>query len=69
MRNLEGRHVIGDARFCVVAARFNESVVSRLLEGALDALKRHGAEDSQVHVLRVPGAFELPLAAMQHQMT
>ena len=65
MRSIEGNLIVGDARFCVVAARFNESIVTRLLEAALDTLSRHGADDSQVHVVRVPGAFELPLAARE----
>ena len=63
MRSIEGNLIVGDARFCVIAARFNEAIVDRLLGGAIDTLTRHGADDSQVHVVRVPGAFELPLAA------
>ena len=47
----------------VVAARFNDVVVSRLLEGALDTLARHGLNREETLVVRVPGAFELPLAA------
>ena len=65
MRSIEGNLIVGDARFCVVAARFNETIVARLLEGAVDTLRRHGADDSQVHIVRVPGAFELPLAARE----
>jgi 6,7-dimethyl-8-ribityllumazine synthase len=49
------------ARFAVVASRFNHFVVDRLVEGALDALVRHGADAEDVTVVRVPGAFELPL--------
>ena len=65
MRSIEGNLIVGDARFCVIAARFNEAIVDRLLGGAIDTLTRHGADDSQVHVVRVPGAFELPLAARE----
>ena len=65
MKSIEGNLVVGDARFCVIAARFNETIVTRLLEGAIDALQRHGADESQIHVVRVPGAFELPLAARE----
>ncbi|MCC6874093.1 MAG: 6,7-dimethyl-8-ribityllumazine synthase [Sandaracinaceae bacterium] len=52
-----------DARFAIVVGRFNHFVTDRLLEGALDALKRHGVRDEAVTVVRVPGAFEIPLAA------
>ena len=48
------------ARFAIVAARFNDFIVARLLSGALDALRRHGVTDEQVTVVRVPGAWELP---------
>ena len=51
------------ARIAIVAARFNDFVVSRLLEGALDTLSRHGLDADDTLVVRVPGAFELPLTA------
>ncbi len=63
MRILEGQLNQRDARFCVLAARFNDRIVEDLVRGALDALKRHGVADSAVDLVRVPGAFELPLAA------
>jgi len=50
-------------RFGVVVSQFNSFITDRLLAGALDALKRSGARDGQIEVVRVPGAFELPLAA------
>jgi 6,7-dimethyl-8-ribityllumazine synthase len=50
-------------KFAVVVSRFNDFVTDRLLEGALDALKTHGAEESAIEVVRVPGAFEISLAA------
>ena len=50
-------------RFAIVASRFNESVVQRLVDGALDALTRHGAAFEDVDVVWVPGAWELPVAA------
>jgi 6,7-dimethyl-8-ribityllumazine synthase len=53
------------ARFAIVAARFNESIVDRLLEGALDALRRRKVADENLLVVRVPGAFELPLACQR----
>jgi 6,7-dimethyl-8-ribityllumazine synthase len=49
------------ARFAIVVARFNHFVTDRLLEGALDGLRRHGVSDDQIVVARTPGAFELPL--------
>ena len=54
---------VAGARIGIVAARFNDDVVSRLLEAALDTLARHGLDRAGVPVARVPGAFELPLAA------
>ncbi len=51
-----------DIRVAIVAARFNSVVVERLVEGAVDALVRHGASDKSLELVRVPGAFEMPLA-------
>ena len=51
------------ARYAVVASRFNEAVTRRLLDGALDALARHGADPDAVDVAWCPGAFEIPLVA------
>lgn len=50
-----------DARFAIVAARFNDFIVDRLLDGAVDTLRRHGVDDGRITVVRVPGAFELPV--------
>lgn len=50
-------------KFGIVVSRFNGSVTERLLEGALDALKTHGGEEQDIVVVRVPGAFEIPLVA------
>jgi len=59
---IEGNLIVPKgARFAVVASRFNHFVVDRLVEGAIDALVRHGADAKNVTVVRVPGAFELPL--------
>jgi 6,7-dimethyl-8-ribityllumazine synthase len=49
------------ARFALVATRFNHFIVDRLVEGALDALRRHGVDDKNVTLVRVPGSFELPV--------
>ena len=62
IKTIEGNLVIKGARFGVVVARFNSFVVESLLEGALDTLRRHGASDSDIEIVRVPGAFEIPLA-------
>jgi 6,7-dimethyl-8-ribityllumazine synthase len=51
-----------DTRFAIVAARFNEFIVDRLVEGALDTLRRHGVSEARITLLRVPGAFEIPVA-------
>jgi len=50
-------------RFCLIAARFNDFITSRLLDGAVDALLRNGASDSDLTVVRVPGAFEIPVTS------
>jgi len=50
-------------KFGIVVSRFNSFICERLLEGAVDALIRHGADDADISVARVPGAFEIPLAA------
>jgi 6,7-dimethyl-8-ribityllumazine synthase len=47
-------------RFALIAARFNEFIVDRLVEGAMDCLLRHGGSESQVDIFRAPGSFELP---------
>ena len=66
---IEGDLAAGSQRFAVIAARFNASVVEPLLQGAVDALKQHGAADSQIEVVRVPGAFEIPLIARKLALT
>jgi 6,7-dimethyl-8-ribityllumazine synthase len=50
-------------KFGIIVARFNDFITSRLLEGALDALRRHGTSDEDIEIVRVPGAYEIPLAA------
>ena len=62
-RVIEGDLIATTASITIVVARFNELVVDSLLKGALDALKRHGVQDSNITIVKVPGAFELPLAA------
>jgi 6,7-dimethyl-8-ribityllumazine synthase len=63
-RTIEGNLVVPKgARFAIVASRFNHFVVDRLVEGAIDALVRHGTLAQNVTLVRVPGAWELPLVA------
>ena len=64
-RSLEGALTARDLRFGIVAARFNGFIVERLVEGAIDALLRHGADPRDITLARVPGAWELPLAAQR----
>jgi 6,7-dimethyl-8-ribityllumazine synthase len=52
-------------RFGIVAARFNSFIVERLVEGALDALRRHGADPAKITIVRVPGAWEIPFACQR----
>lgn len=59
----EGKLNAKGFRFAIVVSRFNSFITDRLVEGALDALKRHGADDNKIDIYRVPGSFEIPLAA------
>lgn len=63
MNVFEGTYVSKEIRVGIVAARFNEFIVGKLLEGALDGLKRHEVPEEQIDVAWVPGAFEIPLIA------
>ncbi len=65
MNTFEGNLIARDLRFGVVLSRFNDLIGNRLLEGAVDTLRRHGAVDGDITVARVPGAFEIPLAAQK----
>jgi 6,7-dimethyl-8-ribityllumazine synthase len=60
-REIEGQVVVPEgARFGIVASRFNHFIVDRLVDGALDAIRRHGGEKADVTIVRVPGAWEIP---------
>lgn len=63
MRTFEGKLVSKNIRIGIVAARFNEFITSKLVGGALDALKRHDVSEDAVDIAWVPGAFEIPLIA------
>ena len=60
IRIVEGDLRVGDLRIALVASRFNESVVERLVQGAVEALAAHGADRAGLELIRVPGAFDLP---------
>ncbi|BEU88099.1 6,7-dimethyl-8-ribityllumazine synthase [Selenomonas sp. TAMA-11512] len=60
---LEGKLTAEGLRFGIVVSRFNEFITSKLLTGALDAIRRHGGKDDDIDVAWVPGAFELPMLA------
>ena len=62
---LEGNLVGTGLKVAIVAGRFNEFITGRLVEGALDTLRRHGVNEEDIAVAKVPGAFEIPLAAQQ----
>lgn len=61
-KQIEGDLIARSARFGIVLARFNGFIGEQLLAGAVDALARHGADSGSIEVVRVPGAFEMPLA-------
>lgn len=63
MKNYEGTVQAGGLRFGIVVSRFNHLITDPLLEGALAALRRHGAREDDIQVVRVPGSFEIPLFA------
>jgi 6,7-dimethyl-8-ribityllumazine synthase len=59
---IEGDFQPGEARFALIASRFNDFIVDRLVGGAADALRRHGVPAESIDLVRVPGAYEIPLA-------
>ena len=65
IRTTEGTLGPNQGRYVLVVARWNSFVVEHLLEGALDTLRRHGISDDQMHIGRVPGAFEIPMACQK----
>lgn len=63
MKVIQGELQAKGLKFGIVVSRFNDFITSRLLDGAVDALLRHGARDEDIEVVKVPGAFEIPLVA------
>ena len=62
MNIIEGKLTVNGGRYALVAARFNDFIVSSLVEGAVDTLVRHGADEDSIDLIRTPGAFEMPVA-------
>ncbi|MFC1773212.1 6,7-dimethyl-8-ribityllumazine synthase [Pseudomonadota bacterium] len=65
IQEIEGQLTLRGARIALLVSRFNSFVVESLLEGAIDTLKRHGAEENELQIVRVPGAYEMPVAAQR----
>jgi len=65
INTIEGEMTIQGASFGIVVSRFNSFIVESLLSGAIDTLKRHGAQNKDIEIVRIPGAFEMPLVAQK----
>ena len=63
MKKYEGDLQAKGLKFAIIISRFNEFITGKLLDGAVDALVRHGASEQNIDIIKVPGSFELPLAA------
>ncbi len=64
-RTIQGELSAKGLKFGIIAARFNDFITARLLEGAVDGLVRHGVAEADIEIVRVPGAFEIPLVAQR----
>ncbi len=62
IKTTHGDLIVRDGRFAIVAARFNDFIVESLIKGSLHCLRQHGAADADIEIIRVPGAFEMPIA-------
>lgn len=65
IKTIEGQMAAKGLKFAIIASRFNDIIVDRLVGGAIDYLVRHGAEKADITIIRVPGAFELPLVCLK----
>ena len=65
VKTIEGQMQAQDQKFTIIASRFNDFIVDRLIGGAVDYLLRHGAVRENITLIRVPGAFEMPLVAQK----
>ena len=70
MTTYEGKLVASENdKFCIILARFNDFIGTKLLSGAIDELKRHGTREENIDIVRVPGAFEIPVIAQKFAST
>jgi 6,7-dimethyl-8-ribityllumazine synthase len=65
IKTYEGNLLVQGGKFCLVASRFNSFIVEQLEAGAIDALVRHGADRADIHLVKAPGAFELPMVVQR----
>lgn len=65
MKEINGNLTAEGLKFGIIVARFNSFITERLLEGSIDCIKRHGGDEDGIEIIRVPGAFEIPLAAQK----
>ena len=63
MKTIEGLLTTQGEKFCIILSRFNDFIGGKLLEGAVDELQRHGVDNEDIDIVRVPGAFEIPVVA------
>ena len=63
IKTVEGNYALGSSSYGIVISKFNSFIVERLLEGALEAFRKHGVQDRDISIVKVPGAYELPLTA------
>ena len=63
IKTIEGNYALGSSSYGIVILKFNSFIVERLLEGALEAFRKHGVQDRDISIVKVPGAYELPLTA------
>ena len=70
MKTFEGQlTTTAEEKFCIIVSRFNDFIGSKLLSGAIDELKRHGVSEDNIDVVKVPGAFEIPVIAQKFAQT
>lgn len=69
MKTYEGQLVARDEKFCIIVSRFNDFIGSKLLAGAVDELRRHGVLTDNIDIVKVPGAFEIPIMALKFAKT